>query len=241
MPGPDDEGRPQPTAAGDAQEGDTDEGPLEATYDRLKSWFIRIETWSVVLIAVATVATAWSAYQAHRWGGVQSVDFVLANTNRSESVRASNLAAQQVAIDVNLFTDWAAATAADDRVLADFLSDRFREEFKPAFDAWLKLPGTDDIPEGTPFELPEYQLAQRQRSDQLLKDAGGSFESGKTANQNGDNFILLGVLFAAVLFFGGISTRFDRFGPKVALLSIGSVIFVGAAIVVIILPGNVGF
>jgi hypothetical protein len=35
----------------------------------------RIEFWSALLLAAATVATAYSAYQATRWGGVQATAF----------------------------------------------------------------------------------------------------------------------------------------------------------------------
>jgi len=212
----------------------------ESAYDRFKDWPLRIETWSVILISIAAVATAWSAYQAHRWGGAQAVNCGLANTNRTESVRASNLAAQQTAVDVNVFTDWVAAKAAGDQRLADFLEQRFRAEFVPAFEAWLELPRVDNIPEGTPFTLPECVLAEREKSDRLADDAGAHFEAAKDANQTGDNFVLIGVLFASVLFFGGIGTRFDRVGPRIVLLSIGSLLFVTAAIIEFTLPQNVG-
>lgn len=212
----------------------------ESTYDRIKLWVLRIETWSVLLISLATVATAWSAYQSHRWGGVQTVNFGLANTNRTESVRASNLAAQQAAIDVNLFTDWAAAVATKDKPLASFLRARFRKEFVPAFNAWLDLPSAGRIPPGTPFTLPEYRLAERVKSDQLADDAAAYFDTAKDNNQTGDNFVLVSVAFASVLFFGGISTRFDRIGPRVALLSMGTTVFILAAIIEFSLPQNVG-
>lgn len=212
----------------------------ETGYERFKEWLLRIETWSVVLISLATVATAWSAYQAHRWGGVQAINFGLANTNRTESVRASNQAAQQVAIDVGIFTEWTAAVAADKTELAGFLQERFPPEFVPAFEAWLALPRKNDIPPGTPFTLPEYVLTERERSDQLADDASAYFEAAKDANQTGDNFVLIGVVFASCLFFGGISTRFERPGPKIVLLSVGSLLFVTAAIIEFLLPQNVG-
>ncbi len=219
---------------------ETEAPAQESTYERVKLWVFRVETWSVLLISLATVATAWSAYQSHRWGGVQSVSFGLANTSRTESVRASNLAAQQVAVDVNLFTDWAAAVAVDDASLADFLEERFRPEFVPAFDAWLELPGEGRIPPGTPFTLPAYRLAEREKSNQLADEASAHFEAAKDANQTGDNFVLISVAFASVLFFGGISTRFDRIGPKITLLGMGTAVFITAAVIEFLLPQNVG-
>jgi len=234
--------RQQDTSETVTPEGEADEsGLVGGTYDAVKRWIWRIETWSVVLIAMATVATAWGAYQATRWSGVQSVNFVQANTSRSESIRAENLAAQQVGIDVNLFTDWVAARAADDDRLADFLANRFREEFRPAFEAWLEQPRIDGIPEGTPFDRPEYILEKRVESQELEKQATEYFEEGKEANQTGDNYILVSVLFASVLFFAGVSTRFERLRPRVILLSLGSVIFVAALALEISMPRSIGF
>ena len=36
-----------------------------------------------------------------------------------------------------MFFQWVNATATGDAELADFYTDRFRPEFRPAFDAWL--------------------------------------------------------------------------------------------------------
>ncbi len=63
-----------------------------------------IEVLAAVILSLATVASAWSAYQATRWSGVQSIRFGEANALRSESVRASNLAGQQTTVDVTVFT-----------------------------------------------------------------------------------------------------------------------------------------
>jgi len=211
------------------------------TYDAVKRWIWRIETWSVVLIAMATVATAWGAYQATRWSGVQAVDFVQASTSRSESIRAENIASTNEAIIIGLFTEWLAAKAADQPRLAGFYESRFPEEFQPAFEAWLQQPAVDGIPEGTPFSMPEYVLPKRVEAAALEQQAADYFEDGKEANQNGDNYILVSVLFATVLFFAGVSTRFERLRPKVILLSLGSIVFVAALVVEISLPRSIGF
>lgn len=207
---------------------------------RAARWVFRVEIWSVVLIAVATVATAWSAYQAHRWSGVQAVNFGLANTARTESVRASNQAAQHVAIDVGVFTDWVTATASGDERLAGFLRGRMRDEFVPAFEAWLASAPDGEVPPGTPFELPEYRLAQRDESKRLAGEAAAALSGAKDANQNSDNFVLVSVLFASVLFCAGMGTRFRRVGPEIALLGAGTVLLVVAMAVEFALPQNVG-
>lgn len=226
---------------GPTPEDQDDGGVVSDTYDAVKRWVWRIETWSVVLIAMATVATAWGAYQATRWSGVQSVNFVQANTSRSESIRADNTASANEAILIGLFTEWLAAEAADEEKLATFYESRFPEVFMPAFEAWLEGPRVDGVPQGTPFDQPEYVLPERVESEELEKQAAEFFEAGKKANQTGDNYILVSVLFASVLFFAGVSTRFERIRPRVVLLSLGSVIFVAALTIELLLPRSIGF
>ena len=42
----------------------------------------RLELISTVLLALATVATAWAAYQSRQWTGVQSQGYSKATANR---------------------------------------------------------------------------------------------------------------------------------------------------------------
>lgn len=59
-----------------------------------------IELLAASVLALATIASAWSAYQATRWGGVQGAAFAQAGAARAESVRASDLADADLIIDV---------------------------------------------------------------------------------------------------------------------------------------------
>jgi hypothetical protein len=97
----------------------------------------RVELVATVLLSVATVATAWSAYQANRWNGEQAKATSRANAARIESTRASGVANRQVQIDVALFTQFIDAFAQQQTELADFYRTRLREEFTPAFEAWV--------------------------------------------------------------------------------------------------------
>ena len=93
-----------------------------------------VELVAAVLLALATVMSAWSAYQATRWSGVQATAFSRASALRSESVRASTSGGQLLNIDVETFLAWVAAVSEGDEREADFLRGRFRDEFKPAFE-----------------------------------------------------------------------------------------------------------
>ncbi len=191
----------------------------------------RVEIISAVLLAVATVGTAWSGYQSARWSGIQANSYSAANAARLESTRASTRAGQLTQIDVGLFTQWVDAYASDKTELADFYRDRFRDEFRPAFDAWIAMnPKTNPDAAKSPFALPEYRVAEEEKADRLETEANLQAERARNANQRSDNYVLAVVLFASVLFFAGISTKFDSPRVKVGLIVLGVIVFVGTAI-----------
>jgi hypothetical protein len=105
-------------------------GPSEVSR---RDW---VEIVATVLLALAAVATAWSSYQANRWNGEQTKSAGRVNAVRIEAARAQGLAQGQTQVDVATFVQWVNATAGDDIELATFYRDRFRPEFRPAFDAW---------------------------------------------------------------------------------------------------------
>lgn len=63
----------------------------------------RLALLATVLLALATVGTAWSSYQASRWHGEQALAQSAATSTRLESTRASGVANREVEIDVAVF------------------------------------------------------------------------------------------------------------------------------------------
>ncbi len=201
----------------------------------------RVEVIAAILLSMATVLTAWSAYQATRWSGVQAESYTIASARRTESVRSFTIANRQVLIDVETFINWLDASDEGDGQLADDIQERMREEFLPAFDAWLATGTPGQLPDGTPFDLPEYRLQALEDSDRLEAEAAAAFDEGREANQIGDDFVLAAVLFASVLFFSGLAGTFDAFKAQVILLVLGGVMIVLGTVIVVTLPQNVGF
>src|SRR4029450_11103932 len=104
----------------------------------------RLEILSTVLLALATVATAWAAYQARQWTGEQSQGDSRATASRIAVNRFAALANRQVQIDVATFIQWVDARQENRTDLAQFYRTRFRDEVKPAFSAWLATRPLDD-------------------------------------------------------------------------------------------------
>ncbi len=201
----------------------------------------RVELIAAIMLSAATVVTAWSAYQATRWSGDQAENYTEASATRTESVRSSTEANRQVLIDVDTFLSWLDARQTGDLALADDIHARMREEFLPAFDAWLASAPDEEIPDGTPFERPEYVNAAEERAKGLEGKASALFQDGNDSNQVSDDFVLAAVLLASVLFFAGLAGTFDSVRAQVLLLILGAVMFVVGTVIVISLPQNVGF
>ena len=72
-----------------------------------------IEFGATALMAVAAVLTAWAAFQATKWSGVQADSYSAAAAARTESAKATTLAATQRSIDAETFLSWLSAYSAD--------------------------------------------------------------------------------------------------------------------------------
>ena len=200
----------------------------------------RLDIVATVLLALATVATAWSGYQASRWNGEQAKAFSRSNIARIESTRASSLADTQTQIDVATFIAWADAYAQKQTRLADFYFKRFRAEFKPAVSAWVATkPLQNANAPLTPFAMPQYRLAARQEAESLQAEAELWSSRARTNVQRATNYVLCVVLFAAALFFAGMSTKLRARRLQAILLGIGVVVFVGTVLWIATFPVSV--
>ncbi|HUU74701.1 MAG TPA: hypothetical protein VMW63_01275 [Methanoregulaceae archaeon] len=187
----------------------------------------KIDAFFAILLLIATLSTAFCVYQATRWNGLQAVDFGESAKLRTESIRATNTANSQLIIDVQLYTSWVNAVSKDDHIQAKFIEERFREEFRPAFEAWIAQPSNDPknpIPAGSPFDLPEYALSKYDESIRLEEEATAAFNKGKDANENGDFYILNTVLFAIVLFFCGVYSKWESIKIRIGILLVALLI-----------------
>jgi hypothetical protein len=188
----------------------------------------KLEAIASIVLAIAVVLTAWAAFQAGKWGGEQSIQFSIAGASRTESTRADTRGGQLAQIDVAMFVDFATSYIEEVRAgivtppdgtgfvpetdtVSGFIYNRLRDEFRPAMDAWLATDPVEnpDSPP-SPFDMDEYQVAQFAEAERLVEIADQAAVDARTANQNGDNYVLTAVLFATVLFFSGIASKLEN-------------------------------
>jgi hypothetical protein len=200
--------------------------------DSLRSRPSALEVAATFLLAFAAVATAWSGYQAARWNGEATKASSRVNALRIEAARSQGLAEGQTQVDIATFFEWTDAEVAGDSELAAFYEERFRSEFRPAFDAWLAMAPAGDVTEaaGTPFAMDEYRLAAADEAAELDAQAEATAAVVRRNVQRSTNYVLGVVLFSVALFFAGISTKMTGERSRSAMLVCGWGVFVGAAI-----------
>jgi hypothetical protein len=163
------------------------------------------------------------------------------NKTRIEAARAAGRANAETQVDIATFIQWVDAYAQDEAELESFYRTRFREEFKPAFDAWIAtgpLESSGAAP--TPFALPEYRLANAAEAERLDAEAEVFAAQVRRDIQRASNYVLAVVLFAVALFFAGMSTKLAAPGLRTAMLAVGWVVFLGTAVWVATSPMSVG-
>jgi hypothetical protein len=187
------------------------------------------------------VATAWTAYQATRWGSEMSTEFNEASSLRAESVRLTTAAGQQSVVDVTVAADWLTAAVTGDEMLANELRSRMSPELTAAMDNWLGgWQFGQPLPPGEVFVSGQYRPALSNQAEDLERQADGRFRDGQKANQNSDNYVLTGVLLALTLFFAGIATRFESPRHAQSLLLAGGAFVAVAVILLLVQPKSIG-
>jgi hypothetical protein len=129
-------------------------------------------------------------------------------------------------VDAGVFLNWVDAFAAGEMELAAFISNNwFSDELKLATDAWLATNpiGNPNAP-ASPFDMPEYTSFFLNISQSYDTLANAYRDDALDSNQRSDNYVLLAVLFASVLFFAGICTKFKHRWMQIAFITLAIVI-----------------
>ena len=205
--------------------------------DKMSGVDQKIELITAVLIAVVIVATAWSAYQATLWGGIQT--FLLRDSNSAS--RQSSLKTMQQGqsstIDALTFIEYVNAVNNNDTKHSQFYFDRFRPEMKVAVQAWLETnPFENPNAPPHPFAMKEYNTTFAAEAEQFAKEAESKLEEAQQANRTSDNYVLLTVIYASVLFVGSIITKFSSRQLRLIVLIAGLVIFSVATVMLASMP-----
>ncbi len=211
----------------------------------------QIDLWSTVVLTIASVLTAWSAFQSTKWTGQRAIAFNHASAARVDANRASNLANEQTEVDVELFVAWLEATAIAQKdkpaaslelapvpnSVSQFLYDRFPPTLRKRVDAWLATkPGVNPDAPSSPFAMPEYQHPARAEAERLISRADELSHDAVLFTQRADNYVATTVLMAVVLFFGALSTKLPTRASRKLMFGAAVLMLLGCAAVLASFP-----
>ena len=212
--------------AEEAPENNTGEPPEKPAAGHVR------ETIVLIVLSVTAVLTAWCGFESSKWSGEMSVAFSEASSSRIEAARQSGIANAGLQADLTIWGVYVQARAQGDTALATYVEKRFTDHFLVAYRAWI----AQGEPTNGPFKMKEYvppgtteAAAADQRADRRFADA-------LVYNERGDNYALLTVLFALVLFFAAASTRLARPNAQRILLGVAIIFLITATVILATFP-----
>jgi hypothetical protein len=212
-----------------------DAPPTDATTNqRKRRWFEPVEA---VLMAMATLSTAWCSYQSSCWSGESNALETRAD-KLERAAAAMHLEGLQVeAIQARSVMEVVDAQFEGDERRARFYTDRFADELKPAYEKWLALkPFENASVAPDPFARELY--TPRFTGEIRVAKAGAALAEAES-NETGHHasaYLSNTVLLASVLFFSGAAGKFDQRRVRLGSLIFASAIFLYAAVRMVLLP-----
>jgi hypothetical protein len=197
----------------------------------------RVELMCAIILSLATTCSAWCAYQSKLWSGKQGAESGAAGTAASlaaqNRLRGMTIRTMEAALFIKIFEAW----NPEDNKVADFYTARLPPRTQAALKAWWKTkPKTNKDAPATPFAMAEYSQPELEAAEKLDKDAAGHAALSSKAGKNSDTYVLLTVMFASVLFFGGIGGTFSSRWLRRTMMYISLVLFLVTFTVLVMMP-----
>lgn len=191
--------------------------------DERKRW---AEIACALVLSLATMASAWCAYQSTLWSGVQTFRLAAAMQAGRDGTAASFAALQMRAFDAAMLINYLQAQTQNNRELEQILLDRFRPEMKTAVEAWLKTdPLKSQGAPSSPFKMAEYVQKELEEAKRHEDRSALEYAGARSANETSDTYVLLTVMFASVMFFGGIGGTFQSRRLRMTVMVIALTLF----------------
>lgn len=178
-----------------------------------------MEFLAVLLLGLATVGSAWCAFQASRWNDEESRAARRSAEAQLESNRLFGAGTQALAYDAGILAQYADALANDRTDLTAFYRESLvRPEFLPVLDD-LESRAANGEPLGNLFENDDYLDSLRGPTQEAdARALAATLESQEAAN-NADDFLLTTLFMASALFFAGVTSSFKTRSARLLLIA----------------------
>ncbi|BDZ65532.1 hypothetical protein [Agromyces mangrovi Wang et al. 2018] len=191
-----------------------------------------IDIIAVFVLSITAVLTAWCGFEASKWGGEMSIAFSQASSSRIQSTNFEGEARDARMFDLVIWASYVESVANDEPALTAYIEERFTPHFAVAFEDW----DASGREESGPFVMESYVPPGTVEAAELGERADQKFQEALDNNQRGDNYSLLTVLFALVLFLSAMAQR--DISPKAAwgLLGLAMVVAVVGIVILTTFP-----
>ena len=201
-----------------------------------KRW---VEITCAVVLALATMASAWCAYQSTLWGGVQTFKLAAANKAAREAVKYEIEAQETRLFDGLMLVHYVEQRLSGNKRVEELLDKRFRPELQAAVNAWLATdPFNSPQAPLSPMKMPQYVQSELHEAERFHAESATAYDAAERSNHLSDTYVLLTVLFAAVLFFGGISGTLSNDARRLrwTMQALSLLLFVGISCYLLTMP-----
>lgn len=185
----------------------------------------QLELVLVIVLALTALASTWCAYQSQLWNGVQIVRLADAEIASQEARSQALMSIQRRTNDGLAVLHLMDAMQRNDTKASEAIRRRMQSPLAEAVEASLALDVMNNPNVPGPLRMPQYVLVEeehaRQAQDRALELRG----QAQAAGTHGDTYVLLTLLFASVLFFGGITGTFRSRRLRIGLAVIACVMF----------------
>jgi len=199
-----------------------------------KRW---VEPVTALVMALATLSTAWCSYQSAAF--TRRANRLMNEYNALER-RAGLLnlqGMQAMTVHTAMFMQVLAAQEAGNEKLANFYVERFPSDVRKAYDAWLaQKPFENPKADPHPFVPNLYELRGAKEAVAANTKATISLQESRNAGNVSGQYLANTVLFAAVLFFASASGKFEQRRVRVVAFCFAVAVFAFAIARTTMLP-----
>jgi hypothetical protein len=196
-----------------------------------------IEPLTALIMALATVGTAWCSYESASWTRRSNRLMNEFNSLERQAGLLSVQGMQSASIHAAMFMQLLAAKQAGNEKLASFYAERFPPDVRKAYDSWLaQKPFENPNADPHPFVPNLYQMRGTQEAAKATADALGKVEEARSAGNVSGQYLANTVMFAAVLFFANAAGKFEQARVRIVSFVFAIGVFIFAVVRIAILP-----
>jgi len=172
-----------------------------------KRW---LEPVTALIMALATVGTAWCTYQSAVWTRHSNRSSNQFSSLERKAAVLNIQGTQALTIHAAVFMQILAAQQSGNQTLADFYVQRFPPNVRKAYDAWVaQKPFENPNADPHPFVPNLFERPGSREAAEAIASGATQIEDARRAATVSGQYLANTVLFAAVLFFANAASKFE--------------------------------